>query len=156
MREDAVKLRVVLCTDEALAKESILEQGARRWPIEVWNREVKQIFGFADSSAWSKKAVLRTAPWVALVSGLIVVWFHRIYVKGINIPIPERPWYIGKTDLSFADLVRAAQETLRGVDALDFAVAILDGDSKVFQGARGEKKAVGRRRTEAQEMAKAA
>jgi hypothetical protein len=87
---------------------------------------VKQIFGFADSPAWSKQAVLRTAPWVALVSGLIVVWFHRIYVKGIQLPIPERPWYLWKTDLSFADLVRAAQETLRGVDALDFAVAILE------------------------------
>lgn len=156
MREDPKKLRVVLCTDETLSKESILEQGARRWPIEVWNRDVKQFFGFADSPAWSKQAVLRTAPWVALVSGILVVWFHRIYVKGIQIPMPERPWYLGKTDLSFADLVRAAQETLRGVDALEFAVAILERDPKVLQGARGEKKAVERRSTREQEMAKAA
>lgn len=156
MREDTEKLRVVLCTDETLAKESILEQGARRWPIEVWNREVKQLFGFADSPAWSKQAVLRTAPWVALVSGLIVVWFHRIYVKGMRIPMPERPWYVGKNDLSFADLVRAAQETLRDVEALDFAVAILARDPNVFQGASGEKKAVERRSTGEQEMAKAA
>lgn len=69
---------------------------------------------------------------------------------------PERPWYLWKTDLSFADLVRAAQEPFRGVDALDFAVAILEDDSKVFRGARGEKKAVERRSTEEQEMAKAA
>ena len=62
MREDTEKLRVVLCTDETLSTESILEQGARRWPIEVWNRDVKQFFGFADSPAWSKQAVLRTAP----------------------------------------------------------------------------------------------
>ena len=156
MREDAEKLRVVLCTDETLAKESILEQGARRWPIEVWNREVKQLFGFADSPAWSKQAVLRTAPWVALVSGLIVVWFHRIYVKGIQIPIPERPWYLRKTDLSFADLLRAAQETLRGVNALDFAVAILQRNPNVIKGARGEKETVERRSTGDQEMAKAA
>jgi hypothetical protein len=156
MREDTEKLRVVLCTDETLSKESILEQGARRWPIEVWNRDVKQFFGFADSPAWSKQAVLRTAPWVALVSGMLVVWFHRIYVKGIQIPMPERPWYLWKTDLSFADLVRAAQETLRGVDALDFAVAILKRDPNVFKGARGEKNLVERRSTEEQEMAKAA
>ena len=156
MREDTEKLRVVLCTDETLSMESILEQGARRWPIEVWNRDVKQFFGFADSPAWSKQAVLRTAPWVALVSGILVVWFHRIYVKGIQIPIPERPWYHWKTDLSFADLVRAAQETLRGADALDFAVAILERDPNVFKGARGEKKAVERRSPEEQEMTKAA
>jgi hypothetical protein len=42
------------------------------------------------------------------------------------------------------------------VDALDLAVAILEGDSKVFKAARGEKKAVERRSTEEQEMAKAA
>jgi DDE superfamily endonuclease len=156
MREDSEKLRVVLCTDETLPKESILEQGARRWPIEVWNREVKQFFGFADSPAWSKQAVLRTAPWVALASGLLVVWFHRIYTKGMEIPLPERPWYVGKKDLTFADLLRAAQETLRGVDALDFAVAILERDPNVFKGASGEKKAVERRGTEEQEMAKAA
>lgn len=156
MREDSEKLRVVLCTDETLSKESILEQGARRWPIEVWNREVKQFFGFADSPAWSKQAVLRTAPWVTLVSGLLVVWFHRIYTKGMRIPVPERPWYVGKKDLSFADLLRAAQETLRGVDALDFAAAILERDPNVFKGASGEKKAVERRGTEEQEMAKAA
>ena len=156
MREDTEKLRVVLCTDETLSKESILEQGARRWPIEVWNRDVKQFFGFADSPAWSKQAVLRTAPWVALVSGMLVVWFHRIYVKGMQSPMPERPWYGWKNDLSFADLLRAAQETLRGVDTLDFAVAILERDPNVFKGASDEKKAVERRGTEEQEMAKAA
>jgi len=156
MREDTQKLRVVLCTDETLSKESILEQGARRWPIEVWNRDVKQFFGFADSPAWSKQAVLRTAPWVALVSGILVVWFHRIYVKGMETPVPKRPWYLWKTDLSFADLVRAAQEMLRGVDALDFAVAILERDPNVFKGARGEKKSVERRSTEEQELVKAA
>jgi hypothetical protein len=156
MREDTEKLRVVLCTDETLANKTILEQGARRWPIEVWNREAKQLFGFADSPAWSKQAVLRTAPWVALVSGLIVVWFHRIYAKGMQIPMLVRPWYLRKKDLSFADLVRAAQETLRGVDALDFAVTILARDSNVFKRARGQNKAVERRSTGEQEMAKAA
>jgi len=156
MREDTEKLRVVLCTDESLSKESIVEQGARRWPIEVWNREVKQFFGFADSPAWSKQAVLRTAPWVALVSGFLVVWFHRIYVKGMQMPIPVRPWYLRKKDLSFADLLRAAQETLREVNALDFAVAILAGDPNVFKEARGEKEAVEGRSTGEQKMLKAA
>ena len=60
IREDEVKLRVVLCTDATLSETQIVEQGARRWPIEVWNRDVKQFFGFADSPAWSQQAVLRT------------------------------------------------------------------------------------------------
>lgn len=139
IREDAVKLRVVLCTDEALTEEQIVEQGARRWPIEVWNRDVKQVLDFADSPAWSKRAVLRTAPWVALLSGVVVVWFHRVYTQETKVPLPERPWYAQKEDLSFADLVRAAQETLRRVDVLAWAVGILGREPNAFKKAINEK-----------------
>lgn len=156
IREDEAKLRVVLCTDATLSETQIVEQGARRWPIEVWNREVKQFFGFADSPAWSEQAVLRTAPWVALLSGLVVVWFHRVYTKGMKVPMPERPWYTWKEDLSFADLVRAAQETLRGMDVQDWAVGIQANDPNVFKKAIEEKEAVALRSPEAPEMTKAA
>ena len=156
IREDAKKLRVVLCTDETLSKEEIVEQGARRWPIEVWNRDVKQLLDFADSPAWSKLAVLRTAPWVALLSGVLVVWFHRVYAEGMKVPQPERPWYVQKQDLSFADLVRAAQETLRGIDAQDWAVGILGSEPKAFRKAVDMKNAVEGRASEAREIDKAA
>jgi hypothetical protein len=156
LRQDAEKLRVILCTDPTWTAKQIIEQGARRWPIEVWNRDVKQIFGFADSPAWSPRAVLRTAPWVALLSGVLVVWFHRLYERGMQVPLPERPWYCWKADLSFADLVRAAQETLRGVDVLAWAVLIVTRSPKVFEGAAEEKRAVGCRSGEKVEVAKAA
>jgi hypothetical protein len=141
VREDEVKLRVVLCTDATLSEGQVLEQGARRWPIEVWNRDVKQHFGFADSPAWSEKAVRRTAPWVALLSGVLVVWFHRTYQRGLSLPIPERPWYVSKQNISFADVLRAAQHTLRGVDVAAWADAIADERPEVFARARGEKRA---------------
>lgn len=156
LRQDAEKLRVILCTDPTWTAKQVVEQGARRWPIEVWNRDVKQLFGFADSPAWSPQAVLRTAPWVALLSGLLVVWFHRLYERGMKVPMPERPWYCRKVDLSFADLVRAAQETLRGVDVVAWALAILARSPKVFEGAAAEKSAEGCRRTETAEIPLAA
>jgi DDE superfamily endonuclease len=156
VREDEEKLRVVLCTDPTWSARQVVEQGARRWSIEVWNRDAKQVFGFADSPAWSEKAVLRTAPWVGILSGIVVVWFHRLYEKGMATPMPERPWYTWKEDLTFADLVRAAQETLRSVDALGWAVAILLRRPSAFEGAAEEKKAVGCRRTETLEKARAA
>ena len=93
---------------------------------------------------------------MALLSGLVVVWFHRVYVKGMKVPLPERPWYARKEDLSFADLVRAAQETLRGMDVQNWAVAILKNDPKVFKKAMEEKKSVVSRSAEAPEMTKAA
>jgi hypothetical protein len=156
VREDAKKLRVVLCTNPTWSAQQIVEQGGRRWAIEVWNRDAKQVFGFADSPAWSEKAVLRTAPWVGLLSGVLVVWFHRLYEKGMVTPLPERPWYTWKEDLTFADLVRAAQSTLRSVDALGWAVAILRRQPSVFAEAAEEKNAVGSAQHEPPEKAQAA
>lgn len=156
IREDAKKLRVVLCTDETLSAKEIIEQGARRWPIEVWNRDVKQVFDFGDSPAWSKRAVLRTAPWVALLSGILVVWFYHVYTEGMKVPRPERPWYVQKADVSFADIVRAAQETLRAVDVLDLAVGILGREPKVFKKGAKVKNAVEYRDLNVQEKAQAA
>ena len=138
VREDAEKLRVILCTDTTLATSGILEQGARRWAIEVWNRDRKQFFGFADSPARKAKAVLRTAPWVALVSGILVVWFYRVYQR-VEAPLPERPWYTWREDLSPADLLRAAQQALRTVDLLSWARALVAKDERVFEGAMEEK-----------------
>jgi DDE superfamily endonuclease len=136
VREDAAKLRVVLCTDATTPPAEVLTQGARRWPIEVWNRDVKQFFGFADSPARSARAVLRTAPWVALLSGVLVVWFHRVYTRDLRVPLPVRPWYVTKEDLSFADVVRAAQETLRPVEVVRWAGAVAAKAPWVLRGAR--------------------
>ena len=92
--------------------------------------------------------------WAAICR--LTVTFHRVYAKGMKVPLPERPWYAWKEDLSFADLVRAAQETLRGMDVQDWAVGILKNDPNVFKKAIEEKKAVELRSTEAPEKTKAA
>jgi hypothetical protein len=132
VRDDDEKLRVILCTDPTLDAAQIVEQGARRWSIEVFNHDVKQFFGFADSPAWSEQSVLRTAPWVALLSGILVVWFHRVYQRTQNIPVPQRPWYDWKEDLSFADVVRYAQLSLGRVDVLPWARSLVPISPKVF------------------------
>jgi len=113
LREHSSKLRVVLCTDPTCGAEAILAQGKRRWPIEVWNRDVKQLLGFADSPAWSPMAVLRTAPWVGLLSGILVLWFSQVWQQGTRLPPLPRPWYATKVNVTFADVLRLAQHTLR-------------------------------------------
>jgi hypothetical protein len=132
--EDATQVRVFLCTDVEQTAEAVLEQIARRWSIEVWNRDGKQDFGFADSPAWSEKAVRRTAPWAGLLSGLLIVWFHRVYGH-VDVPLPQRPWYSWKKDLSFADLVRTARAMLRPVEFVGWARAVVDRHEAVFAAA---------------------
>ena len=52
--------RVYFCTDPKGSVRELLEGYSRRWSIEVAFRELKQQFGFANSCARSKNAVLCT------------------------------------------------------------------------------------------------
>lgn len=115
----AVPFRVFFCTDVTRSVEAILLGYSCRWSIEVLFRDLKQLFGFADSPARSAKAVLRTAPFVGLVYSVLVVWFAEgVATSPLGTP-PERPWYPHKRGLCFADVLRAAQRALRGVDVLE-------------------------------------
>lgn len=115
----AVPFRVFFCTDVTRSVEAILLGYSFRWSIEVCFRELKQLFGFADSPARSEKAVLRTAPFVGLVYSLLVVWFAGGVATSSLATPPERPWYPHKRGLCFADVLRAAQRALRDVDVLE-------------------------------------
>jgi hypothetical protein len=56
VEEGSIKCRVFFSTDPSLSVQEILEGYARRWAIEVCFRDLKQLLGFADSSA-RKRAV---------------------------------------------------------------------------------------------------
>jgi hypothetical protein len=114
-----IPFRVFFATDTTLTVSQLLELYSWRWCIEVTFRNLKQLFGFADSSARSKKAVLRTAPFVGLLYTAMVLWYAE-HAHGTDVArFPLRPWYPWKKDVCFADVLRAGQATLRGVDIPD-------------------------------------
>ena len=108
--------RTYFSTDPTLPVQQILEGYSRRWSIEVCFRDLKQYFGFGDSSARSQKAVLRTTPFVGLAFSLLVIWFAKSPAVRKALVLPLRPWYLHKHGFSFLDIVRAAQSDLRHVD----------------------------------------
>jgi hypothetical protein len=83
--------------------EALLTRYAARWSLEVTNHDAKGQLGFEQTQGWTKYAVQRTAPVAMLLYSLVVLWFsregHRYYQP------PTRPWYTGKTDASFADML---------------------------------------------------
>ncbi len=83
--------------------EQVIGWYAARWSIEVCFHDSKQSLGFEQPQGWSRRAVERTAPMAMLLYSLIVLWFaregHRVYR-----PL-DRPWYVSKTDPSFADML---------------------------------------------------
>jgi hypothetical protein len=117
----AIKLRVFFCTDASLSVREILEGYAGRWSIETCFRNLKQLLGFADSSARKKEAVEHTAPFVGYIYTLLVLWFvDHVFATGSELAAPPvRPWYRHKQGLSFADVLRTAQRVLAPLDVLD-------------------------------------
>jgi DDE superfamily endonuclease len=104
-----IGLRVFFCTDLNVLIPALLEAYAGRWSIEVCFRELKQLLGFADSSARKQAAVERTAPFVAFTYSVIVLWALRSRHAILLATPPLRPWYPHKRGLCFADLLRAAR-----------------------------------------------
>lgn len=115
--QGAVPYRVFFSTDATWTVRALLEAYAARWSIEVLFRDAKQLFGLADSPAWSERAVERVTPLVGLLLSVLVVWFVDVFDSPVA-SLPIRPWYVTKKDLCFADVLRAARRTLEGVDVL--------------------------------------
>jgi hypothetical protein len=115
----AISHRVFFSTDSTMTVQQILEGYAGRWSLEVTFKNLKQMMGFADSSARKKEAVERTAPFVGLIYTLLVLWFvEHAHTSPLATP-PIRPWYSHKQGLSFADVLRTAQRVLGPLDVLD-------------------------------------
>jgi hypothetical protein len=115
----AIGVRVYFSTDPSLCVRQILERYSGRWSIETCFRNLKQLLGFADSSARKRAAVERTAPFVGFIYTVLVVWFVQHARTSSFAALPVRPWYRHKQGFSFADVLRTAQRVLAPLDVLD-------------------------------------
>lgn len=83
----------------------ILQTCAARWAIEVLFFNAKQFMGLEDPANRLEKAVERTAPFSLVLYSVTMLWFHQ---EGHHhVRYPERPWYRGKQEPSFADMLSA-------------------------------------------------
>jgi hypothetical protein len=85
----------------------------RRWTIEVMHYNAKQMMGLEDPANRTAQAVERTAPVGLALYGLTLFWFHREGHRSLS--YPDRPWYPGKDEPSYADILAALRrESWRG------------------------------------------
>ena len=142
--------RVFFSTDPDLTVVQILEGYAGRWSIEVAFKNLKQLLGFADSSARKQAAVERTAPFVGLSYTVLVFWFvEHAYTTKFATP-PIRPWYPHKRGFSFADVLRTAQRVLGPLDVLDPGRSLDNLRQLELDSVSAKPDAKGRRRTPTQ------
>ena len=111
-------------TDLTLAPTQILEIFARRWPLEVCFRDVKQFLGFEDPQNRVAKATTRTAPLIFFIYDLVLLWHAQYGHRQAAHSALDRPWYPQKASVSFEDILRTLryatwQEKIFGDPALD-------------------------------------
>jgi hypothetical protein len=101
------------CTRTDWDARTILSHYAARWGVEVMHSNAKQMMGLEDPSNRTPLAVQRTAPVGLMLYGLTLVWFHRDGHRSVS--FPDRPWYPGKEEPSYADILTALRrESWRG------------------------------------------
>lgn len=96
-------MQMFYCTDLTWDARKILSTYASRWAIECTFENCKQFLGLEDAANRVRLAVTRTAPMALFLYSMAIVWFHEVGQAFCE--IPDRPWYRGKTEPSFADIL---------------------------------------------------
>jgi hypothetical protein len=101
------------CTRLDWDAQAILSHYAARWSVEVMHFNAKRMMGLEDPANRTPLAVQRTAPVGLALYGLTLIWFHCDGHRWVR--FPDRPWYPGKEEPSYADILAALRrESWRG------------------------------------------
>jgi hypothetical protein len=95
--------QIFYSTNLELDARTILSTYAHRWAIEVTHHDAKQFLGLEDPGNRVELAVERTAPMAMVLYSLTILWYAQHGHQFLQ--FPDRPWYPGKTQPSFADML---------------------------------------------------
>jgi hypothetical protein len=111
---DKGPMLALITTDPQAAPADLVARYAARWAIEVTFFDTRQTLGIGQARNRTAQAVNRTWAFGMYIYTLVVLWYalhgHR---SGI---VADRrihaPWYLSKTDPSFADMLTTLRRTL--------------------------------------------
>jgi len=107
-------------TPEAKLGARVVSHFADRWSVEDTFRNVKQFLGAEEPQSWKRAGPERAGAFSYLMYGAI--WLERIIQEGQPVAHLDRPWYTGKTAVSFQDALADArtrlwEERIKGTSA---------------------------------------
>jgi len=104
----------LITTDLTSTPAQIVERYSDRWAIEMSFEEAKHQAGVGDAENRTEKAVKRTAPFQFLTMTLTITWYalHGHHPDDIAEHRARAPWYLTKTNPSFADMLAKLRRTL--------------------------------------------
>ena len=97
----------LITTDLTATPAQIVERYCDRWSIEVCFEEAKHQAGVGNAENRSERAVRRTVPFQLLTMTLTICWYalHGHHPDDIAERRVLAPWYLSKTNPSFADML---------------------------------------------------
>jgi hypothetical protein len=100
--------------DEGATPGQVVERYAVRWSIEPANAVGKQQMGVGQARNRVKNAVERTVPFGMLIQSMVIIWYalHGYHPDDIHHRRAEQPWYEGKSEPSFEDMLTKLRKTM--------------------------------------------
>jgi hypothetical protein len=96
----------LLATGRDVSAEFVVTGYCRRWGVEVAFFDSKQFLGLHEPRVWGERSVERAHPMAWFVLSLTVLWYAVAGKDGKQVR-RERPWYTGRKEPTFADMLGA-------------------------------------------------
>lgn len=100
----------LLCTDQELDSQSIINYFIRRWTVEVTLEEVRRHIGVESQRQWSDLAIARTTPVLMGLFSLVTLWADKLQQQQ-GIEAQQSAWY-RKVSPTFSDALALVREQL--------------------------------------------
>jgi hypothetical protein len=107
-------LLALITTDLGATAADLVARYAARWAIEVTFFDTRQTLGVGQARNRTPQAVNRTWAFGMYIYSIVVLWY-ALHGHQSGIVADRRihaPWYLSKTDPSFADVLTALRRTL--------------------------------------------
>jgi hypothetical protein len=101
----------LLCTDQIVAPNQIVEWFVMRWQVEVTFEEARRLLGVETQRQWSDKAIARTTPLLLGLFSWITLVAHAFHLSGHPLAVRQSAWYT-KTLPTFSDALALVRHQL--------------------------------------------
>lgn len=101
----------LLCTNQAIAPQQIVEWFVMRWQLEVTFEEARRHLGVETQRQWSDKAVARTTPLLLGLFSWVTLAAHTFHTSDCSVASRQAAWY-AKPLPTFSDALALVRQQL--------------------------------------------
>jgi hypothetical protein len=114
LARDADTTLALVTTDLAAPAAALVERYAGRRGIEQAFSDARTVPGAGEARTRARRAVERTVPFAMLVHTLVITWYarHGHDPAGIAARRAAEPWYAGKREPAFEDMLTGLRRVL--------------------------------------------